>query len=242
MCNGNHRPLDLTGKKFNMLTVTGRGNRMCGRATWRCTCDCGRVTDVITDKLKSGHTKSCGCLNLEKWGIGSGNLTQDALKNVLEYDADTGKFSWKVRVAKHVTVGDEPGGIDSMGYWSINLGGKHQKAHRLAWLYTYGYFPDTHIDHINRVKTDNRIVNLRLATVSQNAMNKDKQRNNTSGHKGVYLAKKSQKWVAQCTVNKVTKHIGTYSDLGEAKAAYVEYAKVAHGEFNPFEDGVCVMG
>ena len=75
-------------------------------------------------------------------------LTQAKLKEVLHYDPETGDFTWQVSTANCIKVGALAGSKDSYGYHKIAIKGKTYKAHRLAWLYTHGEFPEDAIDHI----------------------------------------------------------------------------------------------
>jgi hypothetical protein len=112
-------------------------------------------------------------------------LTQALLKEYLQYDPETGIFTWVKTEAVCLTIGMVAGGFDTKGYVIINLLGKPYKAHRLAWLYTYGYLPDKAIDHKNGIASDNRIANLRLASFADNCANSSRVTSNT-GVKGVY--------------------------------------------------------
>ena len=95
----------------------------------------------------------------------------------------------------------------------------------MAWAYVYGEWPQGAIDHINRVKTDNRIENLRVASYSLNAHNTALRATNCSGVKGVSLRslrngkRPSKKWVASIMVNGTRKHLGTFFTLEEAAKA-----------------------
>jgi len=92
-------------------------------------------------------------------------LTQEKLKELLAYDSETGLFKWCVRVGKRIHVGSIAGHLDEIsGYIRITVQGKIYQAHRLAWLYVHGYFPETDVGHINKVRHDNRIENLREAS------------------------------------------------------------------------------
>lgn len=81
---------------------------------------------------------------------------------------------------------------NSLGYVQIKISGKLYHAHRLAWLYVYGYMPEKEIDHINRIRDDNRIANLREATSQLNSLNTGIYKNNTSGSKGIYYNKRAK--------------------------------------------------
>ena len=92
-------------------------------------------------------------------------------------------------------------------------------AHRLAWLYHYGQWPNGDLDHINEVKDDNRISNLREATRAQNMQNVRRHKHNTSGYKGVSWMPDRHKWRAYIFVNYKQQHIGLYNSPEEARDA-----------------------
>jgi AP2 domain len=98
-------------------------------------------------------------------------------------------------------------------------------------LEKHGYTNFQHTDHINHNGLDNRFSNLRPATVSQNQGNKKKQKNNTSGYKGVSWDKRRNKWQVYIKINGKQKHLGYYDDIEDAKAAYDKSAKELFGEF-----------
>lgn len=121
-------------------------------------------------------------------------LTQEKLKEVLRYEPDTGKFYWKKlgKMVRIVSVGDEAGSVDNSersGYVRIYLDGKNARAHQLAWLHETGEWPKTQIDHINGIRTDNRICNLREANINENAWNAKVRTDNTVGIKGLSVHK-----------------------------------------------------
>ena len=86
------------------------------------------------------------------------SLTAERLREVLDYDPDTGVFTRKVRTASSVKVGDVAGSLNGKGYIRIRVDGRLYFAHRLAWLYVHGEWPVDQVDHINGIKNDNRIV------------------------------------------------------------------------------------
>lgn len=158
-------------------------------------------------------------------------LTAEVLRSVLNYDPETGIFTWKIRPAFRTKIGSVAGYQMTKGYWMIGVKGTYYVAHRLAWLYVNGKWPADQIDHINGVKSDNRIVNLRQATNSQNHANAPKRSHNTSGVKGVSWHKKRRRWIASIRVHGKLEHIGEFRELSVAADAYSEKARSVFGEF-----------
>ena len=158
-------------------------------------------------------------------------LTQDSLKAMLHYDPETGIFTRLQATAHRIKVGDVAGCVGSHGYITFVVNSKRYLAHRLAWFYVYGKFPSKDIDHVNGIKTDNRLCNLRAATRSENLKNKGITIQNTSGFKGVSWAKANQKWLAKCDVNGVQKNLGYFQTPEAASKVYNDFAKANHGDF-----------
>ena len=153
-------------------------------------------------------------------------LTQERLKELLDYDTATGVFVRRVSRGK-AKAGNIAGYTHHEGYVLISIDGRKRLAHRLAWLYTYGYWPTSQLDHINRVRDDNRIENLREVTDQENHWNRGKQKNNSSGLTGVFWDKKSKKWRAYIYVCGKQKHLGLFDTQEEASVAYLK-AKAEH--------------
>jgi len=163
-------------------------------------------------------------------GYGAGPLTAERLRELLSYDPDTGLFHWR-RQKGRASAGDKAGRFSfTHGYIDIGIDGCLYRAHRLAWLYIYGKWP-TEMDHINGVRNDNRLVNLRQCTVSENRSNRGASPRNTSGFKGVSKRANDGKWIAQIKKNGKVTWLGSFDDPAEAHAAYCKAAKVIHGEF-----------
>ena len=158
-------------------------------------------------------------------------ITQSELKEVLEYNPDTGVFTWKKR-EKGRTVGNVAGNKDHNGYRRVTINRQRYMEHRLVYLYMTGNFPKNQIDHINHIRDDNRWVNLRDATYSQNNSNRVKQKNNTSGYKGVRWRKHLKKWCAEIRYMKKKMHLGLYTTPEEASEAYKKKAIELYGEFS----------
>ena len=158
-------------------------------------------------------------------------ITQTELKQQLHYNPDTGIFTRLVAKCRRFKAGDIAGCLSPNGYILIGINGKLYRAHRLAWLYVYGKFPKDQIDHINGIKSDNRIANLRESTHAENMQNEIKPRsNNTSGYLGVSWDKNRGNFVTSISINGKNKHLGYFEIAAEAHQVYLE-AKRANHEF-----------
>ena len=155
-------------------------------------------------------------------------LTQERLQELLHYDPETGIFT-NLKSRGRVKIGSVAGSKNPNGYIYIAIDSKKYRAHRLAWLYVHGNFPEKCLDHINEVKDDNRIVNLRLATNLENHQNQSSPRtNNTSGFNGVGWHKFSGKWLARIMANGKHKHLGYFDTAEEASAVYLAAKRKLH--------------
>lgn len=161
----------------------------------------------------------------------SSTLTQELLKTLLQYDPDTGLFISNVRRGK-AAVGKQVGHRNStLGYVQISIGDKRYYAHRLAWLYMTGEWPIYQIDHVDYDRSNNRFSNLREATKSKNMWNRSKQKNNTSGYKGVIWDNRCKAWVAQISSQGKYYYLGTFFNPHHAARAYDRAALRLHGKF-----------
>ncbi len=158
-------------------------------------------------------------------------LTADEVRKLLRYDQETGKLFWLVRSAIHVSPGDEAGYVEPNGYISVSIRKRAYKSHRLIWLMVTGDWPAACIDHINGVRADNRLVNLRQATKAQNNTNSMTPKTNTSGYKGVTWNKYSGKFLAQIRFKRKSYFLGYFTEAEEAHHAYVAAAERLFGEF-----------
>lgn len=148
-------------------------------------------------------------------------LTQDRLKELVEYDPVTGIFTAKIRRGV-VRRGQQLGYLDpSNGYYRIGLDHQLHYAHRLAWLYVYGEWPQV-IDHIDQYRTNNAINNLRNVTQSENIANQ-----RPKGHRDVGVQKRGNKYRSMIMVQGKQIHLGTFTSEAEASAkrqdAYEKY-------------------
>lgn len=173
--------------------------------------------------------------------------TEEALL-LLSYNPSTGELRWRERTpetfpyhAKRTRehtcanwnaqwAGEIAGTVDFLGRRQVRIKGRIYKAHRVIWLMVYGKFPEDQIDHINGVRDDNRLDNLREATQAQNQQNRS--RRSKRGLIGTYLHE-SGRWCGRIRVNGVTHHLGLFDSAEEAHAAYCEKKEKLH-TFQPF--------
>mgnify|MGYP000287579988 CR=1 FL=1 len=150
------------------------------------------------------------------------------LRELLEYDPDTGNFFWKVGGTGR-KIGAKAGTKRSDGYHYLTINNKEYSAHRLAWLYMFNEWPDLHIDHINRVKNDNRLSNLRLVTTSQNFQNITKPKGKNP-YLGVY--RYGSRWQSRIRHSGKNWSLGIFDTAEEARDAYL-VAKNKHHTHAP---------
>jgi len=162
-------------------------------------------------------------------------LTQTRLREMLEYDPDTGVFRWRKGGPGRYYPGRIAGATNAGGYRVIAFDGERLRAARLAWLYMTGKWPEEHVDHINGNPADDRWANLREATRAENLHNVGLRPNNTSGVRGVSWNKRQQQWHARVNFNGTLFHCGYFDTLDEAKAARDAKAFSLAGEFARFD-------
>lgn len=159
-------------------------------------------------------------------------LTQQDLVGLFSYDPLTGIFVRKVRTANRTKTGEAAGFLNSKGYVVMKVKNKAYKAHRLAWLYIYGNWPSDQIDHINGVKSDNRISNLRDVSNSENQQNTLKAyKNCKAGIRGVHFDERKgrvKRYDAHITVEKKKVFLGSYMTANEAHSAYLDAKRKYH--------------
>lgn len=223
---------DLTGQRFGRLTVIKRvANyiRPSGKeaAKWLCACDCGNEIEAITNALTSGSVQSCGCLHKER--------TSATFKKYNEYDL-SGEYGigytsrgeeFYFDLEDYNKIKNYCWFVDSRGYISARYNNKqHILFHRLL-------FPDSiTVDHITHNIKDNRKCNLRIATQSQNNINRGIMKNNTSGVTGVYWHKKEKRWVARIRVNKKLIYLGSFVNFDDAVKARKDGEEKYFGEYS----------
>lgn len=156
------------------------------------------------------------------------NITQAKLLEMLEYR--DGELYWKKPNSNRLKVGEVAGCIEAKGYRVIMVKGKKYKTHKLVWLMFHGTLPAT-LDHINGIKSDNRVENLRLSSISENNQNCTLRKDNRSGVKNVCLHKGTGKWGVSLSVRGQAKHFGLFEDLELAALVAYEAREKYHGKF-----------
>jgi len=156
-------------------------------------------------------------------------LTADRLRQLLDYDPESGLFIWKM--SRRVKAGDVAGSLDTRGYVQITVDGKIYRAHRLAFLWMEGTMPPDQVDHINMTRTDNRWSNLRHAERWENLGNRPANSNSKSGIKGVHWDTRRGKWHAQIRSAGRKHHLGHFNTIEEAQAVYNFAAGLVFGTY-----------
>lgn len=151
--------------------------------------------------------------------------TFERINSLLSYDPETGKFYW-------IKSGKEAGTITYEGYAQLCIDSVRYKAHRVAWLLTYGKWPEDQIDHINGVKNDNRICNLRECSNRENQQNVGLRKDNKTGYIGVHYCNKSKKYRAQIKHKGKMILLGMFDEIEKAAREY-ELAKSYFHSFSP---------
>jgi hypothetical protein len=153
-------------------------------------------------------------------------MTKDQLHQLFEYK--NGQLFWKVSLSKRVNIGNKAGFLTNRGYLSIGINKKIYRLHKIVFAMHHGYLPKI-VDHINGIKDDNRIENLREANACQNNVNIGIRKDNTSGSKNVRWHNK--KWTVEVRINKKRINFGGFDDLELADLVAQEARDKYHKEF-----------
>lgn len=156
-------------------------------------------------------------------------LTAERLRELLDYDSATGIFTWLGKGRKK--AGILAGCKTARGYWQIKIDGRIYIAHRLAWLYVKGEWPEGILDHKEGGGLRNEFNNLRECNGTQNNGNIGKRSFNKSGFKGVYRNGKWSTWVATIGFKKRVIFLGCHATPQAAAMAYDSAALAQYGEF-----------
>lgn len=147
------------------------------------------------------------------------------IKRKIHYDEETGVLFWKFVTPERLGdnyyntryAGKVAGRVNKKtGYVHLCVNYKYFRAHRVAWFLVYGYWPEGEIDHINHIRHDNRLCNLRLASRSEQMRNRLKNKNNTSGHNGVRWHSSNSRWYVDIRVGGDAVYLGSFESIDEA--------------------------
>lgn len=228
-----NRERSIVGKKFGRLTVLGREETKNNRSFWRCQCDCGNIIVVTRGNLKSGITKSCGCLadefrkNKEIKNRKYNNF--EIIENLVYIDVNNIKFQGR-KIICDFDIWDKKlknyyWNVNNMGYayTSTSMRGNILFMHKLV----SGANGNEITDHINQNSLDNRKENLRNTNHSMNAFNRKIRDDSKSGYNGVWKDKRSGKWKVGICINGKRNHLGYFDKLEDAinvrKEAEIKY-------------------
>ncbi|MPX15391.1 HNH endonuclease signature motif containing protein [Moraxella catarrhalis] len=142
-------------------------------------------------------------------------LTHELLTSYLKYNETKGEFTWIKRPNKNIHLHTRAGTKNSAGYRVISLFGKRYLEHRLAWFYVHGEMPKHEIDHINQIRDDNRISNLRQVTRSENQRNKTRKDSRVD-EIGIWWCRRRKRYIAEITLNGKKVYQKSFKDIDEA--------------------------
>lgn len=158
-------------------------------------------------------------------------ITQELVRRLFDYK--DGHLYWKVKITNSTKIGAMAGHLHKRPIkgdrYMMKINYIQFATARIIFLWHYGYCPEM-VDHKNRIKTDDRIENLRAATRSENARNRSSMRGASSKYLGVYV-KNEPSWIATINIDGKQHHLGSFKTEESAALAYNEMAKIHYGEF-----------
>jgi len=158
---------------------------------------------------------------------------QELLLDLFTYSVVEGSLYWRKRPSPKASLTLPAGCTDPEGYRVIAIKGTTYRRHRLIWAYFHDDPGPFEIDHINRIKGDDRLENLRLASRAENSFN-TRYSTNKSGAPGVCWHKRDKKWRASIKRSGANVHLGYFDDLEDARKAYIEASIEIHRDFSLF--------
>lgn len=225
--------IDLTGKKFGMLTVVKRADDINGDPSWYCNCDCGTKDFVVRgSNLRGNRTRTCGC---ERINMISKNTRKNNAYDLTSKDYGIGYTSkgeeFYFDLEDYNKIKDYCWHMDDNGYIRTRFRHDDNNANKLVRMHKLILDYDGIIDHKNCNKSDNRKENLRLVTNSQNCTNKGLLSNNTSGVTGVYWEKNKQRWFAEICINYKRIRSNYFKEFTDAVNARKKLEDRYYGEY-----------
>lgn len=160
--------------------------------------------------------------------IAKRQLDHQTLLRVLEYDPETGVFTRRIATSNVAPAGVLVGSLAKNGYWLVGVGGKQFYAHRVAWFYVHGSWPAHHIDHINGVKTDNRIANLRDVPRAVNLQNMRRAPSTSKSGLIGAVARPDGSFAAYIRIDGKNTYLGCFDTAEAAHLSYIEAKRRHH--------------
>lgn len=157
-------------------------------------------------------------------------ITAQELRQIANYESETGVFTWKITKSSVAKAGTEFGSWDLYGYKTVRINRKSYKLHRLAWLYVHGKMPKHDIDHINGIRHDNRIINLRDVTRKTNLENQTRRHTvkKYTSLIGAYFDPKKNVFYSRISINNKSIHLGSFDTEQKAHDAYIAAKRKLH--------------
>lgn len=142
-------------------------------------------------------------------------LSQSLVKEYLDYDETTGHLTWVKKSSKKTMLNSRAGSLHKSGYRQIYFMGKTYPEHRIIWLWVYGKMPTHEVDHINHIRDDNRLCNLREVTHAENSRNRTRQRTRID-EAGIWYCRKRKRYIAEITFNQKKVFQRSFVNIDEA--------------------------
>lgn len=159
-------------------------------------------------------------------------MNSDRLHQLFVYEPETGVLRWRVAPCSRAKVGGVAGGVHKRTeYIRVSVDGRETTAHRVIWTMLHGSIPaGMVIDHINGIRADNRLSNLRCVTQQVNTQNRRKpSSHNKVGLLGVRRMRGTNRFTAEIKdAEGVVHHLGGFATAEEAHAAYLAAKAVLH--------------
>jgi HNH endonuclease len=168
---------------------------------------------------------------LARLDMPSYDITAEQLRALFDYNSETGDFKWRASNGRRIRAGERAGSLHTNGYLTCKMSGQTYLVHRLIWMHVHGVWPDV-IDHINGVRSDNRLLNLRSVNTKNNVQNRlNASKNNASGLPGAHWIPARGKWSSILYYDGKQHRLGYFETAIEASAAYLKEKRLRHPGF-----------